>query len=271
MVVEAATAVALTVLGSGSSGNAALLSAGDTHLLIDAGLSRRRLRQRIAEAGLEFEGLSAIVLTHEHADHAAHAGKVSSEFGCPIYLSHGTSEKLEQGKVEERRICFQPGVAFEVGDIKIHPFLVSHDAKEPVGFRFESEGVKIAYAVDLGKLTTLVKYHLQNCDCILIEANYDVERLRQGPYPWEIKQRINQDNGHLSNDDIQLFIENDFDGAARYLVLAHLSETNNLPELVRKAIDEALEKCRKRLQLPVTEKIQVHVCPRTAHLPTLRF
>ena len=269
---EAATAVALTVLGSGSSGNAALLSAGDTHLLIDAGLSRRRLRQRLEEAGVEIDGLSGIVLTHEHTDHSAHAGKVAGEYGCPIYLSYGTSEKLEQGNTEENRICFRPGEAFEVGDIKIHPFLVPHDAKEPVGFRFEAEGVRLAYVMDLGELTTLVKERLRKCDCIMIEANYDIEWMRtRKAYPEEILQRIRSNTGHLSNDDIRQFIENDFDGTARHLVLAHLSENNNTPELAQIAVDEGLRKRLKRFPMSVKEGLQVHVCPRTACLPTLRF
>jgi len=169
---EAATAVELTVLGSGSSGNATLLSVGNTRLLIDAGLSRRRLRQRMEEAGLKDNGLSAVVLTHEHADHAAHAGKVAGEYGCPIYLSQGTSDVLERHKAEEPRECFRPGEGFEIGGIKVHPFLVPHDAKEPVGFRFEAEGIRISYVVDLGTLTTLVKEHLRDCDCILISRVY---------------------------------------------------------------------------------------------------
>lgn len=268
---EAATAVALTVLGSGSSGNAALLSAGDTHLLIDAGLSRRKLRQRLEEAGVAINGLAGILLTHEHADHAAHAGKVSSEFGCPIYLSHGTSEMLEREEKLERRECFRPGAAFEIGGVKVTPFSVPHDAREPVGFRFEAEGVRITYVLDLGILTTLVKEYLRECDGILVEANHDLELLRRGPYPWHIKQRVMGRTGHLSNEALKEFIESDFDGAARHLVLAHLSENNNSPELAQIAIDEGLKARRKRFPMSVKDELQVHVCPRTAHLPTLRF
>ena len=223
------------------------------------------------EAGLKDNGLSAVVLTHEHADHAAHAGKVAGEYGCPIYLSHGTSEVLERHKAEEPRECFRPGEGFEIGGINVSPFLVPHDAREPVGFKFEAGGVKIAYVLDLGSLTTLVKEYLRECDCILIEANYDVELLRQGPYPWEIKQRIWGGRGHLSNDVLRKFIEDDFDGAARHLVLAHLSENNNSPELVRMAIEQGLEKRRERFPLSVHDDFQVLVCPRNEHLPTLRF
>ncbi len=140
-----------------------------------------------------------------------------------------------------------------------------------MGFRFEAEGIRISYVVDLGTLTTLVKEHLRDCDCILIEANYELEVLKNGPYPWEIKQRIWLGKGHLSNQDICKFVEEDFDGAARHLVLAHLSENNNSPELVRMAIEQSLEKRRERFPLSVHDDFEVHVCPRNEHLPTLRF
>ena len=265
------TAVQLTVLGSGSAGNAALLSAGDTRVLIDAGLSRRRLRQRMTEAGLPGGGLSAILLTHEHADHAGHAAKVSAEFGCPVYLSNGTWQKLSETEAIPRRECFSAGARFQIGGIAVNAFLVSHDAEEPVGFRFEAEGVRFAYVVDLGCLTKLVKQYLRGCDCILIEANHDLERLRRGPYPWDLQQRIKGSKGHLSNDDIGNFLENDFDGSATHLVLAHLSETNNLPELARMAVDEAFARRGNSAGNGSAPAVEVHVTSRTAHLPTLHF
>ena len=161
---------------------------------------------------------------------------------------------------------------FQIGDIEVAPFLVSHDAREPVGFRFKAEGVRIAYALDLGILDVVVKDYLRACDCILIEANYDIEWMRkEKAYPEEILQRIRGNKGHLSNDQIRQFVEEDFDGTARHLVLAHLSENNNLPELARMAVEQGLEKRRARFPLSVNEKLQIHVYPRNQPLATLRF
>ena len=258
-------------MGSGSSGNAALLSTARTRLLIDAGLSKRTIRKRMAEAGLRPNGLDGIVLTHEHADHAAHAAALAKEFNAPVYLAEGTREALREGQRLPRVEHFQPGQRFTVGDIEVAPFLVPHDASDPVAFRFQAEGVKIAFAVDLGFLTTLVKEHLRGCDCLVVEANHDLEMLRRGPYPWFIKQRVMSRLGHLSNHALAEFLEFEFDGAARHLVLAHLSENNNSPEVARLAATQALERRRVRFPLSLAGSPEVHVTPRSAPLAPLRF
>ena len=268
---EAATAVELTVLGSGSAGNAALLGTPSTRILIDAGISRRKLRQRLEESGHECDSLSAILLTHEHSDHAGHAGKIAAQFGCPVYLSHGTWAALEENEWFERRECFRPGDRFRIGDVEVAPFQVPHDAKEPVGFRFEAAGVRLAYALDLGFLTTLVKESLRGCDGIVLEANYEDELLRRGPYPWDIKQRIWGRNGHLSNEALKHFVENELDGAVRHLVLAHLSENNNSPELARMAAEEGLAKRRQNGRGNGAADPEIYVTERNAALPTLSF
>lgn len=268
---ESSTAVELTILGSGSSGNAAVVATERTRLLVDAGLSKRVTQQRLGAAGLSADGLAAIVVSHEHADHAAHAGVLADEFGVPVYLSEGTADGLENGRKLSRVEVFRPGRRFAIGDIEIAPFAVPHDAREPVGFRFETQGVKIALAVDLGFLTNLVKEQLRGCDCVLLEANHDVEMLRQGPYPWFIKQRVMSRLGHLSNDALAEFLECDFDGAARYFVLAHLSQSNNSPEVARLSAEQALERRRRRFPLSLSDRPEILVTSRRAPLGPLRF
>jgi phosphoribosyl 1,2-cyclic phosphodiesterase len=242
-----------------------------TRLLVDAGLSKRVTQQRLGAAGLSPHGLTAIVVSHEHADHAAHVGALAEEFGVPVYLSEGTAEGLNNGRQLPRVELFRPGRRFAIGDIEVAPFAVPHDAREPVGFRFETQGVKMAFAVDLGFLTNLVKEQLRGCDCVLLEANHDVEMLRQGPYPWFIKQRVMGRLGHLSNHALAEFLECDFDGAARTFILAHLSQSNNSPEVARLAAEQALARRRSRFPLSLSDKPELLVTSRRAPLGPLRF
>jgi len=127
-----------------------------------------------------------------------------------------------------------------VGDIEITPFTIPHDATDPVGFTFRTEGVKIGYATDLGYMPVSVRDHLRSCDVLVIESNHDVEMLRGGPYPWSVKQRVMSRVGHLSNDALAEFFSSDYDGGAAYVILAHLSEQNNHPEIARAAAETAL-------------------------------
>lgn len=135
---------------------------------------------------------------------------------------------------------FEPGVRFSVGDIDVNPFTIPHDAADPVGFVFTSEGMKIGIATDLGYLPSNVKEHLRGCDLLMLESNHDLEMLRDGPYPWSVKQRVMSRVGHLSNEATADFLEKNYDGSATYVILAHLSESNNLPELARVSAERAL-------------------------------
>jgi phosphoribosyl 1,2-cyclic phosphodiesterase len=135
---------------------------------------------------------------------------------------------------------FAAGEAFEIGDIRISPFTTPHDAADPVGFVFGAEGVRMGYATDLGYISPNVKAQLKDLDLLLLESNHDLEMLRDGPYPWSVKQRVMSRVGHLSNEAAASFLENDYDGQAAYVILAHLSESNNLPELARVTAERAL-------------------------------
>jgi phosphoribosyl 1,2-cyclic phosphodiesterase len=135
---------------------------------------------------------------------------------------------------------FQAGQPFEIGDIAVSPFTIPHDAADPVGFVFRAEGLRMAFATDLGYIPPNVKAQLQGVDLLLLESNHDLEMLRDGPYPWAVKQRVLSRVGHLSNEAAAEFLENSYDGQAAYVILAHLSESNNLPELARVTAERAL-------------------------------
>jgi phosphoribosyl 1,2-cyclic phosphodiesterase len=268
---EKATGVELTILGSGSSGNAAVVATERTRVLVDAGLSKRETQKRMVKAGLPPDGLAAVVISHEHADHAAHLAAVAQEFDLPVYLSEGTANTPLEGLDGLTVERFRAGQRFSIGDLEIAPFAVPHDAREPVGLRFEAQGVKLALAVDLGFLTHLVKEQLRGCDCVVLEANHDREMLRQGPYPWFIKQRVMSRLGHLSNDALAEFLEFDFDGQARTFILAHLSQNNNSPEVARLVAERALERRRARFPLSLSCEPELFITSPRVPLGPLRF
>ena len=268
---ESRLAVELTILGSGSSGNAAVLSTERTRLLLDAGLSKRETLKRLETVGLPPGGFSGILVSHEHADHAAHLAALAAELDVPVYLSEGTADALPDAPSLPKLERFRPGQRLTIGDIEVLPFAVPHDAREPVAFRFTAQGVRIGFAVDLGYLTSLAKEQLRGCDLLLLEANHDVELLRRGPYPWFIKQRVMSRLGHLSNEALAGYLEHDFDGSAAVLVLAHLSENNNSPEMARLAVEQALERRCVRFPLSLTRSPALHVTSQRIPLGPLRF
>jgi phosphoribosyl 1,2-cyclic phosphodiesterase len=237
------------VLASGSSGNCALLATNRTRILVDAGLSFRALAQRLQSAGESPETISAVVITHEHSDHIAGLDRLARRLGVPIYMSRLTAPALDWADDKPAVECFQAGAGFMVGDIEVESFGIPHDAVDPVGFCFEAEGIKITIATDLGYLTESVKFHLRRSTVLLLESNHDLDMLKVGPYPWSVKQRVMSRVGHLSNDTISDFLLRDFDGSPAQLILGHLSEHNNHPEIVRLVATQALE--RRGLATPL--------------------
>ena len=332
----------LTVLASGSKGNSAVVATERTRVLVDAGLSCRELLRRMREAGEEPEGLSAILVTHEHQDHVAGLGVLARRLKIPVFFTEGThrawvralrprttmsyaawldrlraereakaaaearagvpdyefgagapdgcgaglgdgcgagfgAERVDADKPEVARIAaaaaeeggagvtetrgepagrrvtgeadptflpaveyFRSGVRFAVGDIEVCPFTIPHDAADPCGFVFSAEGLRFGLATDLGYMPPNVKAALKDLDVLLLESNHDLEMLKDGPYPWSVKQRVMSRVGHLSNLACAEFLERDYDGGAHTVVLAHLSESNNVPELARMAAEGAI-------------------------------
>ncbi len=354
----------MTVLASGSRGNATVITGGRTSVLVDVGVSCRELVKRMGEAGEDPSKLDAIVITHEHQDHVQGLSVLARKLGVPVYFTEATyrawmrwmrpqkrmsygdwlaTRKMEAAKkaeaathagaepeaepeaeaanpfyreaglaecVEEQAIfaaaanglkrkestikeekyfphaaqdargrqadeqkpaterppaaqavlapveadpCslpaveyFRAGKPFSIGDLEITAFTIPHDAADPVGFVLASEGVRIGLATDLGYMPANVCEQLRRCDVVMLESNHDIDMLRDGPYPWSVKQRVLSRVGHLSNAAAAEFLEKRYDGQAAYVVLAHLSESNNMPELARVAAEWAL---RDRMSL----------------------
>jgi phosphoribosyl 1,2-cyclic phosphodiesterase len=240
--------VSVSVLASGSRGNCALLATSTTRILVDAGLSGRETSKRLRALGERAEEISAILITHEHSDHVAGLQRLATKMNVPVFLTASTHQawsravRDQQGATPEllKSEHFSAGRSFRVGDIEVMPFTIPHDAADPVGFTFRAEGVKVGFATDLGYMPASVRDHLRGCSLLVMESNHDVEMLRSGPYPWSVKQRVMSRVGHLSNDALAEFFSSDYDGGAEYVVLAHLSEQNNHPEIARAAAEQAL-------------------------------
>jgi phosphoribosyl 1,2-cyclic phosphodiesterase len=238
----------MTVLASGSKGNCTVLSSSAASVLVDAGISCRETLKRMKAAGEDPHKLKAIVISHEHNDHVAGLQVLARKLQIPVYITEATyqnwrrSTKDAEGKPAklERREHFQSGRSFSVADITITPFTIPHDATDPCGFTFNAGGIKIGIVTDLGYLPFSVKDQLRRCDGLMIESTHDLEMLRNGPYPWTVKQRVMSRVGHLSNTALAEFFQKDYDGQAAFLVLAHLSEHNNHPELARETAYQAL-------------------------------
>jgi phosphoribosyl 1,2-cyclic phosphodiesterase len=299
----------MTVLASGSKGNATVIAAGSTRILVDAGMSCRELMKRMAQAGEDPEALDAILITHEHVDHVAGLSVLARRFKIPVFFTESThrawvrmltprttmsyakwletvqrekEERAEQAaaavSVEEEPAVaddplemeaaespvaaveaaapkgkadpaflpaveyFRAGHGFSIGEIDVNPFTIPHDAADPCGFVFHarSESIRMAIATDLGYVPSNVKMALKGVDVLLLESNHDLEMLKDGPYPWSVKQRVLSRVGHLSNAACAEFLLRDYDGGAHTIVLGHLSAHNNLPELAKLAAEQAI-------------------------------
>jgi len=186
--------------------------------------------------------LSAILITHEHSDHIQGLGPIARKLNIPVYLSRLTAPAIPWGEYTPPTLeLFQAGSAFPVGDIDVTSFTIPHDAADPVGFSLTAEGIKVSIATDLGYLPESIRHHLRGSDVLLLESNHDVEMLKVGPYPWSVKQRVMGRMGHLSNDVVCDFIRKDLDFNTSTLILGHLSEHNNHPEIVRLVASQALD------------------------------
>lgn len=236
--------VRLCILGSGSKGNCTLLATEKTRLLIDVGLNRKETYARLAAVGERLDGFDALIISHEHTDHVSGLRLLAADLKVPVYISPATRDALSPGPKLRAFEHFTPGGKFTVGDVEITAFSIPHDAVDPVAFTFQTQGIKIGVVTDLGYVPEVVKQHVRGCHALVFESNHDLEMLKVGPYPWHVKQRVMSRQGHLSNRTTAGFLTEDYDGAAQVLVLAHLSETNNHPEIARLTALEALEQRR---------------------------
>ncbi|MBI4460262.1 MAG: MBL fold metallo-hydrolase, partial [Acidobacteria bacterium] len=198
-------------MGSGSSGNCTFLATEHVRVLIDAGLSRRETERRLAAIGEKPDSLGAILITHEHSDHVSGLARLAARYKIPVYISPATLSALPPQTKLPAVEAFRPGSRFQIGDLTVEPFTIPHDAVDPVAFRFTAAGVRIAQATDLGYLPQNVKDYLRACHGLILESNHDLEMLRNGPYPWYVKQRVMSRDGHLSNSALGEFLRDDFD------------------------------------------------------------
>lgn len=230
-------------LGSGSGGNSLYLEAGSTRILVDVGFSGAQIERRLGELGVGPETVGAVVVTHEHRDHTAGVGVVARRWGWPLYLSSATRDAcadLLRGDEEIR--LFAASEPFSVGELRIRPFLTCHDAVDPIAVTVEDRatGLRVGVATDLGRPTAPVRHALAESHFLVLEANHDEILLREGPYPWPVKERIRSSRGHLSNRMAAELAVELLHPELCGVLLAHLSRECNAPERAREVVDRSL-------------------------------
>ncbi|MDO4622157.1 MAG: MBL fold metallo-hydrolase [Eubacteriales bacterium] len=231
----------LCSISSGSSGNCIFAGSEHTALLIDAGLSGKKMEQGLQSLGYKAEDLNGILVTHEHSDHIKGLGVMARRYGVPIYTTRGTWEAVKKdgkaGKIPEELFHeIRPDVHTLIGDMTIEPFRISHDAAEPVGYRMSHEGSSAAVATDMGTYDAYTLEHLQKLDAILLEANHDIRMLQCGRYPYYLKMRILGDHGHLSNEASGQLLSSILHDDLKHIFLGHLSAENNYPALAYETV-----------------------------------
>lgn len=229
-------------LASGSSGNALLLSCGDTHILVDAGISCRRITSSLRELGLTPEELTAILITHTHTDHISGLRVLLKHTVCPVRASSQTCRELEYrlAGISDRLLPLKASVRHTVGSCTVTPFPTSHDAPGSCGFRLDTADGSVGLMTDTGFITEEAAELLPGVDLAILESNHDVESVRSGPYPYYLKQRILGDLGHLPNETAARFAVTLAECGASEIILAHLSQENNTPAMAQNAVETAL-------------------------------
>ena len=227
-------------LGSGSQGNALLVEAGNTRVLIDAGFGPREMSRRLGRLNLTGDDIDAVLVTHEHSDHIGGVFACARRFGWAVLLTHGTLAACRDGGANERTTIIDSHEPLSVGDICVHPFPVPHDAREPVQFVLSDGARRLGVLTDAGHVTSHMVAMLDGCDALVLECNHDSEMLAQGSYPPALKRRIGGPWGHLDNSSAASLLSRIEHSCLRHIVAAHLSEENNRPALVQDVLSAAL-------------------------------
>ena len=251
----------LHTLASGSSGNATLISDGETHILLDAGISAKRIKTALATLGLLPNDLAGVLITHEHTDHIAGLATLTKQFRIPVYTAAGTARQLcyRIPFLEELIRPVVSGTAFGVGEFQVLPIATSHDAAESLCFRLESGSESAAVVTDLGYVSENVLEGVRGVDILVAETNHDEEWLKSGPYPYPLRRRILGDRGHLSNESGAALIRSAVEAGTRNVILAHLSAENNTPVHAYDVVHDTLE----RAGIRVGSDVMVAVAPRS--------
>jgi len=232
----------LTSIASGSSGNCIYIGSDTTHLLVDVGISGKRVEEGVNTLGLSMADINGILITHEHSDHIAGLGVLARRYGIPIYATVGTkaailSASSKQGAIDESLICeIYPDDKLTIRDIEVNPMRISHDAADPVAYRFKNEDKRAAVVTDLGTYNDYTIESLKGMNALFLEANHDINMLQVGPYPYYLKKRILGDRGHLSNESSGRLLSSIMHDKLQTVFLSHLSKENNMPELAYEAV-----------------------------------
>jgi len=225
-----------SVLGSGSKGNSLYIESEATAILIDAGFSGKEMAVRLQSIGRSVEDLDAIFVTHEHHDHIHGVGVLARRYQIPVYSNYGTMQSGEKILGKLPRHCeFETGATVDTKDLQVRSFSVSHDATDPVGFIVDSGRTILACCTDTGKVSRLVQQRLAGCNVLILEFNHDLQMLKEGPYSAALQQRVRSDHGHLSNEDAADFLQTLVHDQLQFVILGHLSGTNNRPDLALRA------------------------------------
>lgn len=253
-----------SVIASGSKGNCVLVTSSTTAILLDAGISMRSILQAMSNLGVDPSMLAAVVISHEHSDHTRSAGAICRKFKIPIYINRPTLAACgdRMGNVGDRLELFQTGSSFLIGDILVEAFAASHDAAEGNNFCFspcDDPTKKLGVATDLGYPTQLSILKLSGLSTLVLESNHDDDMLQNGPYEWHLKQRIRSQHGHLSNNQAVGLLNSIIHPGLKNLVLAHLSEINNHPDIAEATMREYLHSIRSDINLIVAN--QYHHTP----------
>lgn len=243
------------VLASGSTGNAIFLDFKHTKILVDAGISTRRIKNSLAALGTNIEELDGVVITHEHRDHVSGLPTMTKKYNLPVYASPNTWEAMYCRELIPISCCQMLPQSLMIGQVKVEPFSISHDAADPMGFRFYTGESKCSVVTDLGFVTDSVKEAIELSDILVLESNHDLNMLEEGAYPWHLKRRIKSNRGHLSNVDAGWTLARLKRKPSMQVFLAHMSKENNDPELARSTVSAILEEqgCK------VGSEIELHV------------
>ncbi len=251
----AASPLRVATLGSGSAGNVLVVESGSRRLMVDAGFSCREIERRLALLGVEADAFDALVLTHEHGDHTRGAARFALRHEVPIYATAGTLDELQLASSELTCHTIRSGQPAEVGSFVVEPFAVPHDAREPAGLVVEdASGRRVGLAAGLGTRGRLAWSRLTDLDVLVLETNHDLEMLRNGPYPWPLKQRVAGRHGHLSNREAAEGLPELVSDRLRWVVLYHLSRVNNLPFLAEESVAAELDKAGARTEICVSDQ-----------------
>lgn len=229
------------VLASGSTGNAACIEMGDQAVLVDAGISARRIKAGLDSVGVAVENVAAVLVTHEHSDHVKGLATLTKKYRLPVYARSAVHSTLCARGLVAPQCCQELPEVFNLGSLQIESFSISHDAVDPVGFNFYDRQHKCSYVTDVGYVTDRVRNYMADADMVVFEANHDVDLLETGKYPWHLKRRILSTQGHLSNVDCGCNLSRLVKKQHTDVLLAHLSQENNRPDIAATTVGNILE------------------------------